>query len=66
MIPNAKKQWNPDPEYIAELLEKIDLPQKEVADRIGVTDRAIRYWVAGEKPIPYAAQFCLECLAKDA
>ncbi len=65
MIPNAGN-YNPDPEYVAELLEKIDLLQLEVAALIGVTDRAIRYWVAGEKPIPYAAQFCLECLAKDA
>ena len=63
MIPNAKK-YNPDPDYIAGLLEKIDLPQAEIAARIGVTDRAIRYWVAGEKPIAYPAQFCLECLAK--
>ena len=66
MTPNAKKNYNPDPDYIAALLDKIDLPQLEVAARIGVTDRAIRYWVAGTKPIPYAAQFCLECLAKRA
>ncbi len=58
--------YNPDPEYVAELLEQIDMLQLEVAATIGVTDRAIRYWLAGTKPIPYSAQFCLESLAKDA
>lgn len=66
MTPNAKKNYNPDSAYVAELLEKIDLLQVEVAERIDVAPRSIRYWVSGERPITYAAQFCLEALAKRA
>lgn len=53
---------NPDPEHIRGLIKDTGLSQREVARRLGVTDRLIRYYVAGERECPYTVQYCLERL----
>lgn len=66
MKPNASKH-NPDPAYLRELLERAGLSQREAARRIGVSDRAMRYYLSTEpsawKPAPYPIQYALESLA---
>lgn len=61
MKPDANR-LNQSPEYIRGLLDAIPLTQREIARRIGVSPRQLRYLVAGERPISYPIQFCLESL----
>lgn len=62
MKPNASKQ-NPDPAYLRELLERASLSQREAARRIGISERVMRYYLAGEREAPYPVQYALESLA---
>jgi len=55
-------QYDPRPEYMAELVDSTGLSQPKVAELIGVTDRTLRNWLSGRNPFPYTAQFALECL----
>ena len=61
MKPDAS-QYDPRPEYMAELIESTGLTQQAVGALLGVNERAIRYWLTGERQFPYTAQFALECL----
>lgn len=61
MIPDASR-YNPSPDYIRGLIQSIPLSQREIARRIGVSDRYIRALVAGSRECSYPIQFCLECL----
>ncbi|AXE31622.1 hypothetical protein DK842_17985 [Chromobacterium phragmitis] len=73
MTPNAAN-YNPAHEYALQLIERITSTgksQKWIADRLGVTDRRIRYIVAGRRIVngapqdvrlSYCEQFALECL----
>lgn len=67
MKPNASKH-NPDPAYLRGLIERAGLSQREAASLVGVSDRAMRYYLSTEpdswKPAPYAVQFALEQLAR--
>ena len=59
---------NPDPRYLRGLLEQAGLSQRKAADLIGITDRAMRYYLSDEsshtfRPAPYPVQFAMECLA---
>lgn len=54
---------DPRPEYLRALLDEAGLSQREAARRIGITDRALRYYVAGQRVAPYLVQFALERLA---
>lgn len=56
-------RYNPDPIYIGQLIDATGLSQLELAARLGVSDRIVRYWTSGEQDITYLAQFALECLA---
>lgn len=58
--------YNPDPDYIRELISGIPLTQREIARRIGVSDRYIRALVAGSRGCSYPVQFCLEALCASA
>lgn len=59
---------NPDPRYLRGLLERAGLSQRKAAELIGITDRAMRYYLSdvgsnGYRAAPYTVQFALECLA---
>ena len=63
------KSHNPNPTYIRTLLKKAGLSQRKAAHMLGVSERMMRYYLvhtddANNRPMPYAVQFCLECLAK--
>ena len=65
MLPDAKLR-NYDREYIRDLIEQTGLSQKAVASRLGITDRALRFYIT-EPParnIPYCVQYSLEQLAE--
>lgn len=61
MKPDAT-QYDPRPEYLAELIESTGLTQPAVGALLGVSERGIRYWLTGERTFPYTVQFALECL----
>jgi len=61
MKPNAK-DYNPSPQYLAELVGSLPHTQPELATILGVTDRCLRQWLSGSRQFPYTAQFALECL----
>ena len=65
MKPNADLH-NPEPVNIRRLVDQVieqdQCSQNDVAKRIGVTTRALRYWCSGVRTIPYTAQFALESL----
>jgi transcriptional regulator with XRE-family HTH domain len=52
-----------DPEYIRGLLERAGMSQRAAARAIGVNERTMRAWLAGQYPWPYTAQYALERLA---
>ena len=58
---------DPTPEAVHELVQickiRHDISQNEVARRIGVSARTMRSWLAGERSIPYTAQFTLEWMS---
>lgn len=65
MKPSATKH-NPDPAYLRELLDRAGISQREAARRIGISDRAMRYYLSEDpqawKPAPYAVQYAMENL----
>jgi hypothetical protein len=75
MLPDAGTHYNPDPANARGLIERIQAAgksQRWIAERLGVTDRRIRYLIAGERIVngdtlavtmSYTEQFALECLA---
>lgn len=65
MRPNAKQEYNPDPQYIAELIGSLPYTQPELAKILGCNDRTLRRWLTGQRQIPYVAQFTLESLVLD-
>lgn len=64
MKPNPAT-YNPDPAYLRGLVERSGLSQREAAKRIGLSDRAMRYYLSGERKPMYAVQYLLEVLASD-
>lgn len=64
MKPDASLH-NPDPRYIAGLVEQTGLLKGEVARLLGITPKALRNYMDDklQREIPYATQFALECLA---
>ena len=68
MKPDASRH-NPDPCYLRGLLDKAGLTQRKAADRIGISERAMRYYLsdihsAAYRAAPYPVQFALECLGR--
>ena len=59
------KTYNPDPAYLRGLVERSGLSQRECARRIGISDRAMRYYLSGERKPMYAVQYLLEVLASE-
>ena len=54
---------NPAPEYIRWLIKASGLTQVQAANRIGMSPRTMRRYLAGELVTPYLVQFALEALA---
>lgn len=68
MKPDARKH-DPSPDYLRALLETAGLSQRQAAERIGISDRLMRYYLADEssessRVAPYTVQYALEMLAK--
>lgn len=73
--PDASRH-DPRPEYIRALVERSGLPQVDAAARIGITARALRYYIRGQRPArgggtqpclaPYPVQYALERLCEPA
>jgi hypothetical protein len=66
MKPNAITH-NPDPHYLRGLLEQAGISQRQAAEAIGISDRAMRYYLSEVdhptyRAAPYPVQFALECL----
>lgn len=61
MIPSAS-EYDPRPEYLAELIRSTGLSQQALGLIIGVHEKTLRNWLSGRHPFPYTAQFALECL----
>ncbi|WP_372362917.1 hypothetical protein ACCQ10_09480 [Xanthomonas sp. NCPPB 1325] len=69
MKPDASKH-DPRPEYLRALIETAGLSQRQAADRIGVGERLLRYYLVASdhqsyRAAPYPVQFALEQLAED-
>ncbi|OOR92092.1 hypothetical protein B0181_02090 [Moraxella caviae] len=69
MKPNAQTHYNPDPDYLRELVAITGLSQNQIAKLCGVGNRAMRSYLTftdsqSYQKAPYAVQFCLECLAQ--
>ena len=67
MKPDATKH-NPDPGYLRDLITKSGLSQREVARRLGLSERYIRQLLASRDAktaleAPYPVQYCIEQLA---
>ena len=62
MTPDPKT-YTPDPAYLRGLIERTGLSQRECARRIGLSDRAMRYYLSGDRKPMYAVQFAMEALA---
>lgn len=64
MKPNALHAKPATANYLRSLVERAGVSQREAARRLGVNERTMRFWLAGEWQCPYTAQFALECLAE--
>ena len=70
MRPDATRH-DPRPEYLRALLDSAGMSQRAAAERIGISDRLMRYYLAPESAAdrriaPYPVQFALEQLARSA
>lgn len=61
MKPDAS-EYNPDPEYLRDLIDSTGMTQPYLASLLGVDERTIRKWKTGERKASYLAQFALEVL----
>ena len=64
MKPHAQKYYNDDPQYIRSLIEQSGFTQREVARRIGISERTLRKYLAQEYRHPYSIQYAIEQLTK--
>lgn len=61
---NAYRHKKDAPGYAAQLVERINPPTlTNLANRLGVSEPALRGYIAGKMAMPYPVQFCLEWLA---
>jgi len=57
---------NPAPEHIRALVDATGLSQRECARRLGISERALRYYITTcgrQDECPYPVQYALEQLA---
>lgn len=50
-----------DGDELQQALETLDLSQREAAERLRVSERAVRYWIAGEREVPGPVEVLIEC-----
>jgi 3-oxoacyl-[acyl-carrier-protein] synthase III len=74
MTPDART-YNETLEYFHDLIARIDKSQRWIAERIGISERRVRYLIAGSRDMEgktvlvtmtYPEQFALEALASAA
>ena len=71
MKPDASRH-DPRPEYLRALVTQSGLTQREVARRLGISARLLRYYVTdpgsghGFRVAPYPVQYALEQLVRSA
>ncbi len=53
------------PEKFLKIRKKLKLTQSQIAKDLGVTERAIRYYEAGDREIPLSIEKLLQYVAKD-
>ena len=53
------------PDELRTQLARLGLTQTGAARLLGVSDRTVRYWAAGEKPIPKSVEMLMERLTPD-
>lgn len=53
-----------DAQALREYLERANLTPKEAAERLGLTDRMVRYYCAGDVRIPQVVWLALETVTK--
>lgn len=58
-VPN-NREGKVDSQEFRDALEELGLSQVEAARRLRVTDRTVRYWVAGEREIPGPVEVLIE------
>jgi hypothetical protein len=61
--PDASR-WSVERGYLRTLLDRANIGTRQAADLIGISSRALRHYISGEKPHPYSVQYCLEVLAE--
>lgn len=64
MKPNAS-EYNPDPQYMEELIGSTGRTRVELAEILGCDRRTIDRWLSGDRTFNYRDQFSLECLVLD-
>jgi DNA-binding transcriptional regulator LsrR (DeoR family) len=74
MTPDARNHREA-PELVRQLVERIGKSQRWIAERVGISERRLRYLIAGTRDVEgkkvdvtttYPEQFALECLAQAA
>lgn len=48
-------------EEFQDALDRLGISQVEAARRLRVSDRAVRFWVAGDRKIPGPVEVLVEC-----
>jgi len=65
MKPNAQLYHAVTLDYLADCIDLTGLSHEELARRIGCTSRSIRYYLAGERPVPYPVMYAIESLVPE-
>jgi plasmid maintenance system antidote protein VapI len=72
MTPNCPKNFAPPADAVRALVARIGKSQRWIAERIGISERRLRYLIAGTRDVEgkqvavtlsYPEEFALECLA---
>ncbi|HEX8894452.1 MAG TPA: hypothetical protein VF783_14070 [Terriglobales bacterium] len=75
MTPDCPENYSPTPDQLRLLVGRIERSQRWIADRIGISERRLRYLINGTREVDgktvavlmtYTEQFALECLANAA
>lgn len=64
MKPNAELFGKCSPEWIEDCIGRAGITRKEAAERVGITERMLYYYLTGRHPIPYTVQYTVEGLCE--